>query len=315
MTTSGPSAEDLAKRESELLTNASAPSTNRTRACQARRYERFCDDYNFEYTPCDPPRICTYIAFLSFFMTYSSISNYLSGLSHYLKARGRQGVDYANFTIRSSLNGARRICQKGRGKAPGIFPKDLLDIVMELNMSNVNDLVFWAALTLAFRCLLWVSNYCKSRHCILIMDLNFSNIGMVVNLLSSKTNQFNEFVTEIPVYANSDSVLCPIQWIKRMLSLRSQSGDKMLFMIFGRGKWTPMTASWFNKRLREVSRLPGVSSHGLCRGGATYMLQNKFKLAEVKQRGQWKSACVYEYLSLPTDQAMRRDMIFSLSLP
>ena len=45
------------------------------------------------------------------------------------------------------------------------------------------------------------------------------------------------------------------------------------------------------------------------------MLQLKYKLAEVKQRGLWKSACVFEYLSLRTDQAMVKDNIFSLSLP
>ena len=34
------------------------------------------------------------------------------------------------------------------------------------------------------------------------------------------------------------------------------------------------------------------------------MLQMKYEVSEVKQRGLWKSACVYEYLSLRTDQAL-----------
>ena len=63
---SGPSKEDLLKRESDLLTNASAPSTNKARECHARCYERFCNSYSLEFLPCDSQRICTYIAFMSF---------------------------------------------------------------------------------------------------------------------------------------------------------------------------------------------------------------------------------------------------------
>ena len=181
---------------------------------------------------------------------------------------------------------------------------------MELDMTKVNDLVFWAAATLAFRCLLRASNYCKSRHCLRVMDLVFNKDGVIVKILSSKTNQFKEFVSEIPVYANSNSVICPVSWISCMHRIRVPKPDEQLFMIMKGKKWVPMTASWFNAKLRVLCNLPMSSSHGLCRGGATYMLQNKFWLAEVKQRGQWKSTCVYEYLSLPTDQAMKRDNIF-----
>ena len=137
----------------------------------------------------------------------------------------------------------------------------------------------------------------------------------MVRIVSSKTNQFNEYVSEIPVFANKNSVLCPVAWIKRMLEIRSLEPGEQLFKLFKGGRWIPMTARWFNIKLKVNSLLKEASSHGLRRGGATYMLQNEFKLAEVKQRGQWKSSCVFEYLSLPTNQAMMRENIFSLSLP
>ena len=223
MVSLGPTREQLATRESELVENSAAPSTNKTRACQARCYERFCNHYDFSYLPCEPPRICTYIAFLSFFVAYSSILNYLSGLSHYLKARGKEGIDYTNFHIRASLNGARRLCYGGRGKAPGIFPKDLLSIFEKLSMSSFNDLIFWSALTLAFRCLLRISNYCKSRHCLRVANVVFVKHGIVIRIVSSKTNQFREFVSEIPVYSNPNSIICPVTWIKKMLSPKQHS--------------------------------------------------------------------------------------------
>ena len=204
-------------------------------------------------------------------------------------------MDFTNFCIRASLNGARRLCKKGKGKATGIFPDDLVNIFMELSMSNINDLVFWSAVTLAFRCLLRASNYCHSRHCVRIKDFVFVEGGVVVKILSSKTNQFSEYISEIPLYMNNNSLLCPIKWVVRMLRLRRASPEEQLFMIFNKGRWVPMTSAWFNRKLKLTSKIKGVSSHGLRRGGATYMLQNKFKLAEVKQRGQWKSANICRY--------------------
>ena len=150
---------------------------------------------------------------MSFFLTYSSVLNYLSGLSHYLKSRGKQGVDFANFFVRSSLNGARRMCHKGRGKAPGIFPDDLLNIFKELDFSSINDFVFWSAVTLAFRCLLRASNYCKSVHCLIVRDVLFVKDGIVLRIVS-------------------------------FYGLRGCC--EQLFKLYKGGKWVPLTSRWFN---------------------------------------------------------------------
>ena len=311
----GPSLEELNKRESELLKNAAAPSTSRARTYQSNCYERFCDCYSYDYLPCSTARVATYVAYLSFFLVYWSILNYLSGLSYYLKARGHQGLDFTIFAIRQSLSGARRMCGKGRGKSVGLFPNDLLNIFETLDLTKCNHLVFWSALTLAFRCLLRASDYCYSRHAVRISDLKLVKDGLIVLIRSSKTNQFREFISEIPVFANADSLVCPVFCLKEMLSLRCPGLEEMVFKIKYKGRWRPMSANWFNSMLRKHCKIPKVSSHSLRRGGASFMLQNRHKVAEVKQRGQWKSYCVYEYLCLRTDQAMVRDKIFSICLP
>ena len=269
-----PSREELLRRETELLANSAAPSTMRARRYQANCYERFCNNHKLPYLPCDPPRIATYIAYLSFFMIYSSMLNYLSGLSYYLKSRGKQGVDFTNFCIRSALSGARRLCGKGRGKSVGIFRNDLLSIYNRLNFSKCNHLVFWSALTLAFRCLLRASNYCYSRHTVLVCDLKFTAQGMIVCIRSSKTNQFHEYVSEIPVFANKNSVICPINWLFKMLAMRKPSRGEALFKILKGKKWRPMSATWFNKMLRKYCEIPKVTSHSLRRGGASFILKS-----------------------------------------
>ena len=143
-----------------------------------------------------------------FFDTELSIS-----LSFYLKLRGRKAVDFTNFTIRTALNGARRICAKGRGKSGGLFPQDLLLIFKKIDVRNVNHLIFWAALCFAFRSLLRSSNYCFSRHTMRVRDVIFVKHGIVLKVKSSKTNQFNEYVSEIPIYSNCKSVICPVSWL------------------------------------------------------------------------------------------------------
>ena len=224
-------------------------------------------------------------------------------------------MDYTDFCIRSALNGARRLCGKGRGKSVELFPNDLLFIFAELDLSITNHLVFWTAVTLAFRCLLSASNYCKSRHDLRVDDIKFTLEGIVVMICSSKTNQFGEFVSEILLFANSSSMVCPVAWLKQMLLLRRPRKGEPLFMLLVKGSWKPMSARWFNNMLKKFCHVNKVTSHSLRRGGASYMLQNKYKVAEVKQRGLWKYDCVYEYLSLRTDQGMVRDKIFSMSLP
>ena len=91
-----------------------------------------------------------------------------------------------------------------------------------------------------------------------------------------------------------------------MLELRGNPTEGNLFEIIVRGRWRSLSASWFNSMLKQYCVIPKVTSHSL---------QNRFKVAEVKQRGLWKSSCVYEYLSLRVDQAMARDRVFSLRLP
>ena len=153
----------------------------------------------------------------------------------------------------------------------------------KLDLLKINHLVFWTAVTLVFRCLLRASNYCSSRHSIKVRDLVFVSNGIVVKIPSSKTNQFNEYVSQIPLYGNPNSVLCPFNWLNEMLSLRKPGRDDNLFMLFIRGEWRPMRASWFNNMIKSVCNVPKASSHSLRRGGASFMLQNRYWCSNLRK--------------------------------
>ena len=203
-------------------------------------------------------------------MVFSSISNYLSGLSHFLKSNGQPGVDYSDFKIKQILRGARRTCPKGRGQAKAILPDDLMKMYLCIDILSIDDLVFWGAVALAFRALLRASNICGRIHGVKIVDLIFVGEDLHVMVKTSKTNQFAEYLSKI-VIVKSDSVLCPIYWIKELIRLSNPTPSDYLFRRLVRGRWRRMSYTWFNTKLASITTTAGLgagySTHSLRRGG------------------------------------------------
>ena len=75
-----------------------------------------------------------------------------------------------------------------------------------------------------------------------------------MKICSSKTNQFMKYLSEIPSFANANSLLCPISWMDDILALCNPKVDELLFKICKNGKWVPMPNVLFNKRLKEFQR-------------------------------------------------------------
>ena len=101
--------------------NAYAKRTKSARNTQEKRYLKFCED--FSVPPLSPSvrDIVMYIAYLSFWMVFGSITNYLSGLNYFLKTNGKASINYSNFFIKRALLGLRRLSAKGRGKLDPCF--------------------------------------------------------------------------------------------------------------------------------------------------------------------------------------------------
>ena len=113
---------------------------------------------------------------------FSNTTNYLLGISHYLKSNGQSDTDYTNFKIREALRGAKILCQSGRGCAKAIFPRDLMKIFACLNMVCLDDLVVWSAITLAYRAVLKISNVCGKSHALMVKDLNLFEDRIIVKI-------------------------------------------------------------------------------------------------------------------------------------
>ena len=188
-----------------------------------------------------------------------------------------------------------------------------------LNLLNLDDLVMWSAITLAFRAVLRISNVCGKSHALLFKDIELFHDRIVIKLASSKTNQFASRPHVIVIVANSASKLCPVYWLKEMLRLSRPSQGDRLFRLYSNGQWVPMTQSWFSKRFKLLSIKAGLgqgySTHSLRRGAASHMSELDYKLTEIKQRGGWASSTVLKYIDMLSSHAHRLDVKFAVSLP
>ena len=314
-----PTLKEVEDRATHLQENSFAPSTNATRASQQRRYTNFCEDYGYDPLKPYPDQIIMYIAYLSFFLVYSSITGYISGLSHFLKTNGQPGIDYSNFKIKQALRGARRTCLKGRGRAKPLFPEQLLILFRSLNLLLLDDLTFWSALTLAFRALLRISNLCGKLHGLRFRDLSFKEGVLYLYVKSSKTNQFSEYLTRLVIVPNTNSVVCPVYWLRELIRLSNPVPESYVFRRLYKGSWRKMSQTWFSKKLKLLCKASGLgdgySSHSLRRGGASHMSSLDFKLQEIKQRGCWSSDAVFKYIDESETYAKCIDVKFALSLP
>ena len=295
--------------------NAYAKSTKSARDTQERRYLKFCEEYSVPPLSPSVRDIVMYIAYLSFWLVFGSITNYLSGLNYFLRAHSGATIDYSNFFIRRALMGLRRISGKGRGKARPLFPQDLLKLFSVIDVKIFNDLVFWSAITLAYRCLFRSSNICGS-HAVKIRDILFNSRGVRVTVRSSKTNQFGDNPVNISIVEKSISVLCPVKWLSQVIKLSPMGRDNVVFNVRVKGELVAMSYSWFRKRLAEVVNLAGlsgtrISTHSLRRGSTSFMSSIGYGLSDIKRRGCWASNTVLEYIEEEPGREWDKDQLFA----
>ena len=210
------------ERAVNLRSNANAQTTTSARKTQSKKYLEFCEQFAYDPMHLVPNQVVMYIAYLTFFVVFSSISTYISGLSHFFKSNGQPGVDYSDFKIMQILLGARRTCPNGRGQALALLPDGLMKMYYCIDILLIDDLVFWCDVVLAFRALLRASNMCGDVHGVRVKDLLFVDDNMHVMVRTSKTNQFAEYLSKI-VIVKSHSVLCPIYWVKEIIRLSDPS--------------------------------------------------------------------------------------------
>jgi integrase len=162
----------------------------------------------------------------------------------------------------------------------------------------------------AFYSLLRKSNYAYSggdlHHLLKRENLQIFNHSMELRVSWTKTLQNKSRVLRIPLVPIPGSVICPIKWLKLMLSLNSLPPESPLFI---RKPGTPISYSSFSNFLKQRAYMVGldpkvISSHSLRRGGATFAAKCGVSDSSIKLLGDWKSDCYQVYLANPFEQRL-----------
>lgn len=259
---SSASLEELRKRCKDVQSLCWAESTWTTRNSQWRRYLNFCESYGITSIPATVDTMCLYVTFLTQSLAYSSICNYLSAVWSLHQFMGFEPTAKGSFLLSCTLRGAKRLLGDSTLSADPLLPEHLLLMYHLLNFNDKRDLIFWCALCLSFRCLLRKSHFTYSPHMLMRSHVKFTEYGIILSIVSSKTIQFRERTVRIPVVETPGSILCPVRWLKIYFKLCKVPSKGPLFVDTKSGK--ALSYEIFSRKLKELVRKAGIPGRITC---------------------------------------------------
>ena len=291
-----------------------ARATKITRSVQLKAYLEFCEIFADQVSPypCSSSQLCMYMSFLARRMCYSSIKQYVSALNNHLKDLGLAPIDYSNHRVKKCMAGIRRILGDMPKQAAPLLPKHLREI-FGLMVNTRGNVALRAAILVSFRALLRKCHVSDSESALLRSDFIFYEWGMMVRVRMSKTIQYRERIHLIPVSKVADRALCAVHWVGEHFRGVAAPGDAHAFRIPRGVGSISMPYNYYLGALRNLCMRAGLnahdfSTHSLRRGGATFLRMCGASIYEIKERGDWKSDAVFEYLKASVRERLSRDI-------
>ena len=299
-----------------------AISTKSTYRSHLNAYLRFCAYYGCVPIPADRDTICCYVAFLARSLSSSSINGYLNIIRLLHLDAGLPNPLENNWEVQQIKRGVARL--KGvpvKQKHP-VTIQILREFFYLLDHNfSAFDKSFWAACLLAFfgffrkSTILPVSatsplGICRS-------DIkNFSTSSFELLVKHTKTIQFGERTLMLPFHVCADSRLCPVRAMWSHLSSSPMTPDHHIFAYSVGNRICLLTHEVFVKKLRLLIVATGrdpssFSAHSFRRGGTTFAFSLNMSFLTVKARGDWKSNCVEQYISINDKVSMNAAILLS----
>lgn len=275
---------------------------------QLKAYIDFCSTHNIQPVPATPTNICRYIAFLYRNKAFSTIQQYICVIRLLHLEMGLPHPYQNNHQVSSLLKAVKR----AKGYSPAyklsMTLSQVNSIKSHLDVTCLPDAQIWCLIMMCFYGLLRISSATvpsKSSwdvsKTLTRGDISFSGEGTTLTLRHTKTIQFHErtFLPRIP-----DSPFCPTT---ALLSFMCQAGNlppSAPALSYQRldGRWIVLTPPDARVRLKKLFAAIGLptteyNSHSLRRSGATHLLAAGMPLEMIKIMGDWKSDCVFKYLT------------------
>ena len=302
------SSSSLKRKAQSYRRESIAESTKRSRRIQWDCYVRACNKFGWDPLPCTVDQACMYVSFLADKMKVSSIVTYYQAVIFMHTCYGLTPVTMSNPILKATVKGIENVEGSGEvGKDP-LFPKDLLCISKIVNMESHLEIVVFAAMLFLFRTLLRVSHVVDSKHTALHSDVKFNSQGFLLSVKTAKNLKSKEKNWYVPVVRSKDSSICAVSWLERVLAKSQVKVDSPLFATESD---TSLSYSLFSRKFKTLIVRAGLNgnfaSHSLRRGGATHMSMKGCSVPELKDRGGWKSDCVFKYICQPISYKVEVD--------
>ena len=141
---------NLDRRVTQLLEATYANATKRSYSLHLRTYLNFCEAMGYTPVPASTATACRYAAFLSFKVTYSTISQYMNIISLIHAEFGLPNPIIDNFNLICVMKGIRRTLGDAVRRKTPITPLILRKILLHMQVDTVIDSAIWAACLTAF---------------------------------------------------------------------------------------------------------------------------------------------------------------------
>ncbi|VDI82590.1 Hypothetical predicted protein [Mytilus galloprovincialis] len=225
---------DLEITVGRLKTKGWAESTSGTYRTHLKTYVQFCEEYEFKAVPCDEKTVEFYVAYLvdKKHFAYSSIRSYINIISILHKMHNLQDPISNSWNIKHLLTGVKRELGTNQSCKAPVTPELLLSMKKVLDMSNHNNIVFWAACLTGFFGFLRPNNFLvkgtfNPEFNLRRIDVLPCSWGMLLRLKVIKTLQFRSKPIEVVLPHLYNHPLCPVAAMSKVLALVGEPLDPL----------------------------------------------------------------------------------------
>ena len=306
--------------------HAFAKGTNSNLRTQFRSYFAFCIYFQRRDLPTDLNTLCGHVQFLSRTLKPPSIRNYLSGVKMLHILLGYEYTFTGDFHLQLTLRGIARLNPHIPHRARPVTPSILEKFYHFMDKdSHLHWTVYACSLLLFFTMarlgsILPNSNIQDKKWFLNRDCINFSEEGMLVTLLHTKTIQFGQRRLHIPIIRNNSN-LCPVAAYSKSLEF-ADTHSKFAFAIPGSKSdvLVGLSKSMFITIFRDVMTLAGdedtmgFTGHSLRRGGASWAFKVGIPGELIQVCGDWSSDAYKKYLEFSMSNKVELAEVFSGSV-
>lgn len=304
----------LDTRLKDLHEYAWAESTTATRKYQWRKYTEFCAKVGINPIPMDLHMLNLFLLHLAITgLSYTTINNQVSALVTFAKMH-RQNVNIRDdFEINLTLRSLRRILGDWPNRKQELLPNDLIKIYAVVDWSDFIEESTWVGILFLYRSMLRKSHIFAGEFNINMltrMDVVFKDWGLLIYVNRSKTIQYRQRLLEIPVHLGGDT-LCLASCLSNYFLKYPMPTDAPVLSRVYNGKRQVVNYTTALRLLKKWGTLCNLQKdlgmHSLRRGAATLMSIAGMQLTDIKDRGDWHSTAVLQYLAYPLDRKIDID--------